>query len=100
MPSEDKKKETMLERNSKTHADRVAIMEFLEWIGSKGIDLCIIPKQYEDCFNPHWCPISKTKDTLLNEFFEIDATQLEKERRELLASIQTMNKVAKADGSH
>lgn len=86
------KKETMLRRHSKTWDHRVVIMEFLEWIGSKNIDLCIIPKQYEDSFSPHYCPISKSKDTLLNEYFDIDSTQLEKERRELIASIQNVNK--------
>jgi len=88
----EEKKETMLDRHSKTHSDRVVIMEFLEWIGSKSIDLCIIPEQCEDDFNPRWCPISKSKDTLLNEYFDIDAAQLEKERRELIASIQNVNK--------
>ena len=100
MPTEDKKKETMLDRNSKTFADRVKIIEFLDWLGSKGIDLCSIPEQYKDNFNPRWCPISKRGDALLDDYFEIDAAQLEKERRELIASIQTVNKVAKKDGSH
>ena len=100
MNVETNKKETMLERHSKTHSERVVIMQFLEWIGCKGIDMCIIPEQYEDSFNPHYCPISKSKDTLLNEYFEIDAAQLEKERRELIASIQTVNKVETEAGSH
>jgi hypothetical protein len=84
-------KETMLTRHSRTFNHRVVIMEFLEWIGSKGIDLCTIPEEYKDSFNPRWCPISKTKDTLLNEFFDIDGTQLEKERRELLDQVRKSN---------
>ena len=96
----ESKKETMLEKHSKTHSERVALMQFLEWLGVKEIDLCYIPEQYKDNFNPRYCPISKTKDALLDQYFEIDAAQLEKERRELIASIQTVNKVAKGDGSH
>jgi hypothetical protein len=93
----EEKKETMLRRHSKTWDHRVVIMEFLEWIGSKNIDMCSIPEQYKDNFSPRWLPISKTKDVLLNEYFEIDAAQLENERRELLASLQTVNKAAKGE---
>ena len=96
----ESKKESMLQKHSKTHSERVTIMQFLEWLGIKEIDLCYIPEQYKDNFNPRYCPISKTKDALLDQYFEIDAAQLEKERRELIASIQTVNKVAKGDGRH
>ena len=81
-------KETMLNRHSRTFNHRVVIMEFIEWMSSKGIDLCTIPEEYKDSFNPHWCPISKSKDTLLNEFFDIDGAQLETERRELLDQVR------------
>ena len=86
-------KESMLQKHSKTHSERVVIMQFLEWIGIKEIDMCIIPEQYKDSFNPHYCPISKSKDALLDEYFEIDAAQLEKERRELIAAIQKVNEL-------
>jgi hypothetical protein len=85
------KKETMLQRHSKTHAERVTIMQFLEWLGCKEIELCSIPEQYKDNFSPRWLPIPKRRDALLDDYFEIDAAQLEKERRELIESIQKIN---------
>ena len=78
--------ENELEKNSKTHKERVIISEFLEWLNSKEIQLAKWEKVGID--SDRLFPLQTRHQDLLNEFFNIDAVKLEKERRALLEGIQ------------
>lgn len=62
---------------------RVAILEFLDWLDSKAIRLA----SYGD--GPHLERVKKSFVELVDEYFEIDPTRLEHERRaELLEFLE------------
>jgi hypothetical protein len=73
-----------------------AIGEFLEWIEQeKNLTLCKpIPKGEEGAgqFWPHFTPVQ----TLLAEFFDINLTVLEQEKRAMLAYQRELNDQADA----
>lgn len=71
-----------LEKNSKTFEQRRTIGEFLDWLNEKEILLStyIKFKNYAE----RLAPIPKNRQELLDEYFDIDPVQLDKERRELL----------------
>lgn len=55
--------------------------EFLEWLtGTKGWTLAHVPDYYESTL----VPVSYTITTLLAEFFDIDQTKVEAEKRAML----------------
>lgn len=69
------------DRWGKVHSKAVGLHEFLDFLSSKEIILCMS--------NEHgYFPMMTSKDQLIYDFFKIDADKLEKERRELLRSIQ------------
>ena len=88
---EEKTKESMLDLHSKTFEERRTLLNFIEWLNQKEMRLCEIPECYKDRFDPSWMPITKNDDSLLDDYFEIDAAQLETERRALLEEARKMN---------
>ena len=70
-----------LEKWSKVQENVVEIEEFLVWLGEKGIVLC---ESKEGEWWPNYFIARKTFRELLEEFYEIDAVKLDKERRKLL----------------
>lgn len=69
------------DRWSKVHSKAVALHEFLDYLSSEKIILCM-SNEYG------YFPKLRSNDQLIYDFFNIDADKLEKERRELLRSIQ------------
>ena len=88
---EEKTKESMLDLHSKTFEERRTLLNFIEWLNQKEMRLCEIPGCYKAKFDPSWMPITKNDDSLLDDYFEIDAAQLETERRALLEEARKMN---------
>ena len=88
----EKSNKSMLDLHSKTFEERRTLLNFIEWLYQKEIRLCEILKCYEEPFDPKWMPIIENDDTLLNNYFEIDAAQLETERRALLEEARQLNK--------
>lgn len=66
----------------KAHNEAQAILSFHEWLSSKRFQLAYYPPDRE-----HLYPINQTWDNLVYEYFEIDPTKLEHERRDLLNSL-------------
>ncbi len=64
------------------------IGEFLEWLNyTKGIHLC---EQTPD-MNDHWWTVDEDPEKLLAEFFSIDLTKIEAEKRAMLAEVRAAN---------
>jgi hypothetical protein len=61
---------------------RVAINEFVEWLGGQGIALCSVPEG-----QAHFQPIARQTDALVMEMYEIDEKELERERRAMIAGL-------------
>lgn len=67
----------------KAHATIVAFLQFLEWASSeKKVFLCEYNKEYEAYF------LTSRAEDLLYEFFGIDQTKLEQERRAMLDKLR------------
>ena len=75
-----------LDKWSKVHEAVVTVEEFLEWLESRGI---ILAQKYND--SERLYPTYRNRRKLLEEYFEIDATKLERERRELLENARIKN---------
>jgi len=73
-----------LEKHSQTVEQRKTIEEFLDWLNEGKILLGSYIKLYEDSDTEEMAPILQNRQELLDEYFNIDPVQLEKERRELL----------------
>jgi len=74
-----------LDKWDKVHEDSVTLQSFLEFVGNKGIFL----QSVKDDGTYHSYVASKQSDTdLIYEFFGIDFTKLEQERRNLLEKIR------------
>ncbi|MCK4497080.1 MAG: hypothetical protein KAU24_02735 [Candidatus Aenigmarchaeota archaeon] len=71
-----------LEKHSQTVEQRKTIEEFLDWLNEKEILLSAYIK-FKD-YAERLAPILKNRQELLDEYFDIDPVQLEKERREWL----------------
>lgn len=71
-----------LEKHSWSCEQRGVIEEFLDWLNEKEILLSTYIK-FKD-YAERLAPILENRQELLDEFFDIDSVQLEKERRELL----------------
>jgi hypothetical protein len=71
--------------------DRVfGINEFMDYLNEQGINLC---KLGDDEFHTEmFIPITKNRDDLIAECYDIDYTKLEKERRELLDQARNPHK--------
>lgn len=69
---------------AKVHEDSVVIQQFFEFLSSKGINLCYMEKTYEQ-----FLPVMQTHDDLIYEYFEIDRSKLEQERRAILEKCRT-----------
>lgn len=70
------------EKLSAVSDERRTLSEFFEWLESRGMLLCT----YEPDFQIPW-PVTKSNDTLIYEFLEIDPKKLDQERRAMLASL-------------
>ena len=77
-------KTSVLEKWSNVHEDVVTIEEFLEWLETKGIQLAQHYKNDDGKDTEHLYPTYKTRRQLLEEYYEIDTAELERERRALL----------------
>ena len=73
-----------LEKHSKTFEQRRIVQEFLDWLNENEILLGEYIKPYKAMDVERLAPILKNSQELLDEYFDIDPVQLEKERRELL----------------
>lgn len=73
-----------LKRYSDTVEDRQTIDEFLDWCNEREISLGSYVKPFKDSDTERMAPIPKNQQELLDEYFDIDPAQLDKERRELL----------------
>lgn len=69
------------DRWGKVRSKAVGLHEFLGFLSSEGIILCM-SNEYG------YFPMMRSKDQLIYDFFKIDADKLEKERRELLRGVQ------------
>lgn len=71
------------EKLAEAHEDRIAISEFIEWLGQdQGIVLAEINQElgrYE--------AVLETTDTIIMRYLDIDEAALEQERRAMLASL-------------
>jgi len=64
-----------------------AIYPFLEWLSQeKDIHLCR-PGPKESWLRDHFQPIGESWENLLYEYFEVNPTKLEEERRAILAEL-------------
>lgn len=76
------------------HGDAFIISEFIDWLGDSGYRICkfqegIIHSNELGDYTPEgWYPQRKSHEQLLADYFEIDLDKVEKERRELLESLQ------------
>jgi len=70
------------------------IFPFLEWLGEHGIELCRYCEEndIDNDIAGGFLLIGKSKTTLLHEYFGVDITALEQERRALLELMREMNK--------
>jgi len=86
---EEEQREEMSEckKLSDRTEDWNVIYPFMEWLQEQGIVLSKYYTDQEGDSYEHLQPISKNIDTLLYEYFNVDPTKLEKERRELLATL-------------
>lgn len=69
----------------------MAISEFLEWLDTQGICLCVVPKTktyYPGEGYDRFEPISGGREQLLADFFGIDLKKVEEERREILKQLR------------
>ena len=73
-----------LEKHSKTFEQRRIVEEFLDWLNENEILLGEYIKPYKAMDIERLAPILKNRQEFLDEYFDIDPVQLEKERRELL----------------
>lgn len=71
-----------LDKMHKVKEDSQKIGEFLEWLGSQGIELMQWRKNYPRDRHPF--PIGESIEKLLYRYFEIDFDKAEAERRALL----------------
>jgi hypothetical protein len=78
-----------------------AVGEFIEWLRDQDIALCIAHEHTEDCENENgyprytcglrkdeYMPIHKSIETLLAEFFGIDAKILSAEKEDMLEELR------------
>ena len=71
-----------LEKHSETFDKRVTLTDFLDWFDVRGYFVCYYSDREQELARP--IPIPETQGKLLDEYFGIDAAQLEAERRELI----------------
>ena len=87
----------MLEKWDGVFEEYRTILTFLEW--------CQQTREYqlgewagiESPWLDHLIPIARSNLEVLSEYFDIDQTQLERERRELLDNIRTLESTTKRD---
>lgn len=60
--------------------------EFLEWLNQQGIELC---RHDPESSHGRMFPIFESTTALLADFFEIDLTRLEAEKRAMLDGLRT-----------
>jgi hypothetical protein len=72
------------EKLSRIASQRQGISEFLEWIGEQGMYLCTADPE-----NGRFHPVARTADSLTYEMYEIDEKELERERRAMLARMNS-----------
>lgn len=82
-----------LEKWSDVAEEWAQLINFLEWLGDKGVAFCEHESNYMKDHAWHWIllPESKLRD-LFCESYDIDQVQLEKERRALLEEAREANK--------
>lgn len=65
--------------------DSQACGEFLEWLhAEKGWSLCCIPPEYQDTY----VPVHYSTERLLAEYFKVDLSKIEDEKRAVLAALR------------
>jgi hypothetical protein len=79
-----------LEKHSWSFEQRRVIEEFMDWLNEKKILLGEYVKPFKYMDTERMAPILKNRQELLDEYFDIDPVQLDKERRELLAKARNM----------
>lgn len=62
------------------------ILDFIEWLSANGYTICYFEQRDGDFY-----PVRKQPNQLVESFYEIDADQLERERRQLLEDQRAMN---------
>jgi len=70
-----------LEKWSKVHDDSVVIQEFLDFLSSEGIIMCMTNEK--GIF-----PMMRSQQQLIYDHFKINADKLEQQRRNLLVKVQ------------
>lgn len=73
-----------VDRWSESLNDREKIIGFMHFLDEKGFVICSYSNEPDNVIEEQLFPINKSNDQLLNEYFDIDDVQLEKERREIL----------------
>lgn len=71
------------EKLAAIHDERIAIVQFIDWLSEQGITLAAPIEEGGD----RLYPISEMSDTLIMRHFEIDERELERERRRMLAGL-------------
>lgn len=74
------------EKLSKIRNESQSIGEFLEWLSTKGVILCMIGEE-------GWYPASihKSAEKWLSEYFDIDLRKLEAEKLQMLKAQRKLN---------
>lgn len=78
------------EKLLKVKDESQAIGEFIEWLASKRMALGEW-REFEEYDNPQFVVAHLNVNTILAEFFNIDLTALEAEKRAMLDAMRAMN---------
>ncbi|MCC3292375.1 hypothetical protein [Arthrobacter sp. zg-Y1110] len=77
----------MSEKLAQAAEESQRIGEFLDWLESKGMQIAEFVR-YPGYSEPRLEPVSRGFEHLLAEYFEIDLNEVDKERRQILASLR------------
>ena len=73
-----------LEKLSSVHTEKLALLNFLDFLGNKGLMLGF----WDDT---RFVPSNTKSESLIHEYLEIDDNILEKERQQLLADFKELS---------
>lgn len=82
-----KKEVSECEKLNQVSDENNIIHEFLEWLGSKGMFIARY-EEVEEYSEARLLPVTGLQSDMVHDFLGIDPVKLEKERRELLESLQ------------
>lgn len=66
-----------------------SIGEFVEWLSTKGMHIAEYAEYEKGVLRSQLVPVSRGIEDILAEYFGIDLKAVEKERREILASLRS-----------